>query len=95
MALTNGWGKRIFWMTAIIALISGASAALNYGVRVKLDERDAIWKKRLDALESDVELLKRAKLGQDDFNAQVIRMLEKTEKQDRREKSKKHELSHK
>lgn len=75
--MSTDWGKRIFWMTAMIAVFTLASAVTSVTVRVKLDERDATWKRRLDALESDVALVKRRSIAQDDLNDRLITWMEK------------------
>ncbi len=73
--------RRILWVSigGFICLIALqiVQAATETGLRARLDQRDAVWKKRLDALELDVASLKRAKLAQDQMNEQEIRMWER------------------
>lgn len=81
------WLKRIMWVAVsgfgVLICLTGAQAYTSLTLRVKLDERDSAWQKRLDTLESQmtvltrsVSLMQQAKLKQDQFNAAVIKMLE-------------------
>lgn len=76
------WQRRTFWAVVVgfvlLIVVTAAEAIAARNLRDEVSQRDAYIKKRLDALELDVSLLKRAKLGQDDFNQILIKELEQS-----------------
>lgn len=71
------WQRRTFWAVVFVGIMTMASAISSFEVRIRVDANNQAWQKRLDALESEMTVLRNAKVAQDEFNAGEIRMWEK------------------
>lgn len=78
------WNVAYTVLGVLILVCCAVSAANSFTIKGKLSERDLQLNERLTAIENRIEILSKAKLGQDDFNERFTSKLEETLKRLRR-----------